>query len=85
VRKLYKKFLNRYVGFFQVLKKIGINTYQLNLSKKYRRLYRIFYISLLELYTRRPGVAPAKSINVNGENQYVVKAILDSREKKGKE
>jgi hypothetical protein len=67
VRKLYKKFLNRYVRPFQILKKIEINIYQLNLSKKYGRFYRIFHISLLELYTRRPGVTPAESIDVNGE------------------
>jgi hypothetical protein len=84
MRKVYKKFLNRYVKIFQILKKIGINTYQLNLSKKYTRLYRIFHISLLKLYTRRPGVALTEFINVNGEDQYVVKAILDSREKREK-
>jgi 3-hydroxy-3-methylglutaryl CoA synthase len=85
VRKLYKKILNRYVGSFQIFKKIGMNTYQLNLFKKYGRLHRTFYISLFELYTRRLDVASTKSINVNGENQYVVKAILDFREKREKE
>jgi hypothetical protein len=44
-----------------------MNTYQLNLFKKYERFHRIFYISLFKLYTRRPGVAPAESINVDGE------------------
>jgi hypothetical protein len=68
VRKLCKKFLNRYVKSFQILKKIEINVYQLNLFKKYRRLHRTFYISLFKLYTRRPDVAPAEPINVNGEN-----------------
>jgi hypothetical protein len=68
VRKLYKKFLNRYVGFFQIFKKIGINTYQLNLFKKYRRFHRIFHISLLKSYPRRPDVALTESINVNGED-----------------
>jgi hypothetical protein len=67
VRKLCKKFFNRYIKSFQIFKKIKINTYQLNLFKKYRRLHRIFYISLLKLYTRRPGVASAESINVDGE------------------
>jgi hypothetical protein len=84
VRKLYKKFLDRYVRSFQILKKIGINTYQLNLFKKYRRFHRTFHISLLKSYTRRPDVAPAELINVNGEDQYVVEAILDFREKRGK-
>jgi hypothetical protein len=61
-----------------------MNAYQLNLSKKYRRFYRIFHISLLKSYTWRPGVAPAEPINVNGEDQYIVKLILDFREKKRK-
>jgi hypothetical protein len=62
-----------------------MNTYQLNLFKKYRRLHRTFHISLFELYTRRSGVASAEFINVNGEKQYIVKAIFDSRVKRGKE
>jgi hypothetical protein len=52
---------------FQILKKIGMNIYQLNLFRKYKRFHRIFHISLFELYTRRPGVTPAESINVDGE------------------
>jgi hypothetical protein len=84
MRKLCKKLLNPYVGSFQIFKKIEINTYQLNLFKKYRRLHRIFYILLFELYTRRPGVTSTEFINVDGEDQYVVKTILDSREKRGK-
>jgi hypothetical protein len=85
MRKLYKKFLNRYVGSFQILKKIRMNIYQLNLFKKYGRLHRTFYISLFELYTQRPGVASTESIDVNGENQYVVEIIFDSREKREEE
>jgi hypothetical protein len=69
---------------FQIFKKIGMNAYQLNLSKKYGRLYRIFYILLLELYTRRPDVTPTEFIDVNGEEQYIVKTIFDSGVKKGK-
>jgi hypothetical protein len=61
-----------------------MNIYQLNLSKKYGRFHRTFHISLLKLYTRRLGVAPAEPINVDGEEQYVIKAIFDSRVKKGK-
>jgi hypothetical protein len=85
MRKSYKKLSNRYVESFQIFKKIGMNAYQLNLLKKYKRFYRIFHISLLKLYTRRPGVAPAESINVNGEEQYVVETVFDSRVKRGKE
>jgi hypothetical protein len=61
-----------------------MNVYQLNLSKKYKRFYRTFHILLFKSYTRRPGVAPATPINVDGEKQYIVKAILDSYIKKGK-
>jgi hypothetical protein len=67
IRKLYKKFSDRYVESFQIFKKIKMNAYQLNLFKKYGRFYRIFHISLLKLYTRRSGVAPTEFINVNGE------------------
>jgi hypothetical protein len=73
------------MGSFQIFKKIGMNIYQLNLFKKYGRLHRIFYISLFELYTRRSDVAPTESINVDGEKQYVVKAVFDFRVKRGKE
>jgi hypothetical protein len=73
------------VRSFQILKKIGINIYQLNLSKKYKRLYRIFHILLFKLYTRRSGATPAEFINVDGEKQYVVEVIFDSRIKRRKE
>jgi hypothetical protein len=79
IRKLYKKFSNRYVGSFQILKKIGMNIYQLNLFRKYRRFYCIFHISLFKFYTRRPDVAPAEFIDVDSEEQYVVEAVFDSR------
>jgi hypothetical protein len=62
-----------------------MNAYQLNLSKKYKRLYRTFHISLFKLYTRRPDVTSTEPINVDGEEQYIVEIILDSRIKKGKE
>jgi hypothetical protein len=67
VRKLYKKLSNRYVESFQILKKIRMNAYQLNLFRKYGRFYRTFHISLFKSYTRRPGVALMEFINVDGE------------------
>jgi hypothetical protein len=61
-----------------------MNVYQLNLFKKYGRFYRTFYISLFKLYTRRPGVTPTEFIDVNGEEQYIVEAVLDFRVKREK-
>ena len=53
VRRSCKKLINRYVGSFKVIKSVGHNAYELDLSEAYGRLYRTFSVSLFEPYVLR--------------------------------
>jgi hypothetical protein len=49
-RRAYKKLNDRFIGLFRVMKKVGRNTYKLNLLKRYGRLHKTFDVTLLEPY-----------------------------------
>ena len=84
MRKLYKKLTDRYIGSFKVTKAVGLNVYQLKLPEQYRRLYKIFYISLFKLYIRRAGEEPPGSISLNKNNKYPMESIQKERVLKSK-
>jgi hypothetical protein len=50
LRRFYKKLMERFIGPFTVEKAIKLNIYKFILSELYKRLYIIFYISLLKSY-----------------------------------
>jgi hypothetical protein len=49
-RKVYKKFNDRFISLFRVMKKDNKNIYKFNLFKRYERLYKTFDVTLLKLY-----------------------------------
>jgi hypothetical protein len=49
-RRACKKLNNRFISPFRVMKKVGRNTYKLNLLKRYGRLHKTFDVTLLEPY-----------------------------------
>jgi hypothetical protein len=51
-------------------KSISPNTYELELSEIYRRLYRIFPVSLLEPYSRKKDEKPLRPINLDKEDRF---------------
>jgi hypothetical protein len=53
VRKSCKKLTDRYIRPFKVFKFIGLNIYELEFFKIYKRLYRTFFVSLLKPYSRK--------------------------------
>jgi hypothetical protein len=53
-----------------MFKSINSNTYELELSKTYKRLYRTFLISLLEYYSRKKGEKPLKSVDFDKEDRF---------------
>jgi hypothetical protein len=75
VRKLYKKLTDRYVGPFKVSKFIGPNTYELELSEIYKKLYRTFSVSLLKSYSRKEGEEPPKPVDLDKEDRFQVESI----------
>ena len=74
-----KKLDNKFYGLFKVLAVIETQAYLLNLSDL-MQLYPIFHVSLLEPYggSNYPDKR-LEPILVDSKEQYVVKAILDSR------
>ena len=74
-----KKLDNKFYGPFKVLAVVGTQAYLLNLPDS-MQLHPIFHVSLLEPYggSNHPDERP-EPILVDGEEQYVVEAILDSR------
>jgi hypothetical protein len=63
-------------------KSINLNTYELELPKIYKRLYRTFLISLLEPYSRREDEEPPRPINFNKKDRFQVKNIRKKRDSK---
>ncbi len=64
MRKVSKKLANKFLRLFKIKKLINKNTYQLILSKSYKRIYHIFHISLLELYNKRKNIKISKSVKI---------------------
>jgi len=77
-RKLdYKK-----IGPFKILARIGTSAYKLDLTAS-MRIHNTFHISLLELYNdnklRSQRSEPPLPIIIEGETEYELEEILDSR------
>ena len=82
LRKASRKLAERFIGPFEVLKVISANAYTLKLPKKYGRLHNTFHVSLLEPYSKRPGSGVPAPIDLQGEEEWEVDKILDSRQTK---
>ena len=75
-----KKLDYKYYGLFKIEKPIGKQVYQLKLPEK-MKIYNVFYISLLESYTKTndSNVSASSPIVVKGEDEYKVEEIFDSQ------
>ena len=77
------------MGLFKVKEKAGESglPYQLELPERIR-IRDVFYVSLLELYLEsrivRRVQEPAPLVEVEGELEWEVKVILDSKVERGK-
>lgn len=80
IRRASRKLADRYIGPFEVLKKIGKNAYRLQLPPKYGRIHNTFHVSLLEPFHRRPGYVVPEAIDIDNEEEWEVEKILDMRE-----
>ncbi len=70
------------LGLFTIMKQINIVTFQLKLPNS-MKIHSMFHVSLLEPYHAAtiPGKThkPPPAIIVNGEQEYEVEEILNSR------
>jgi hypothetical protein len=73
------KLLPRWVGPFQVSKRVGTQAYELNLPSRWK-VHDVFHVSLLERYRRDGSVQPPPPVEVlEGEDEYEVEQVLDHR------
>ena len=78
LRRAMKKLSDKNIGPFQIEAKLGQNAYRLRLPQQYGRLHSTFHVSLLSPYHRRPGEEPPVPVEIEGEEEYEVEAILDA-------
>jgi hypothetical protein len=65
-----------------VFKFIGPNAYELKFFKTYKRLYRMFSMSLLKPYSRKESEKPSKPINLDKKDRFQVESIRKERDSK---
>ena len=73
-----RKLADKFIGPFQIEEAVGPNAYRVALPQKYGRIHSTFHVSLLRLYHRRPGTEPPDPVDIDGEEAFVVEAILDA-------
>ena len=78
-----KKFSEKYLGPFKVIEKAGSVSYKLQLPDYLRRIHPVFHVSQLEPVTPNsiPNQIqpPPPPIEVDGEEEYNVAEVLDSK------
>jgi hypothetical protein len=79
MRRASKKLTDKFLGLFRVIAIRGKNAYKLELPKSYSRIHPTFHVTLLEPYQRREGVKLPEPIKIDGEDEWEVERILDTR------
>lgn len=77
MRKVSQKLADKFLAPFQVVERIGKNSYRLKLPQEYGRLHPTFHVSPLQRYHRRPGTEPPDPVDIDGEEEWIVEEILD--------
>ena len=75
-----KKLRARFVGPFRVMERIGKIAYRLDLRGKFKDVHNIFHVSQLKKHI--PGGSstnPPELIQVEGEEQFKVEALLQHK------
>ena len=70
-----RKLLHRFLGPFEILKKVGKLAYELRLPPN-MEMHDVFHVSLLRPYKRGEGAAPPPAVLPDSELEYEVEAIL---------
>ena len=82
-----KKLDSKRLGPYRISKVISSHAFRLDLPRTLRFLHPVFHMSLLEPH--RPNTIPNRAfppplpVEVDGETEYEVAAILDSRRQRG--
>jgi hypothetical protein len=75
----------KFIGPYEVVKKIGSVAYKLTLPEIMSRIHPVFHVSLLNPYLDggRENVIPPPVV-VNGEAWYIIEKVIDHRDFKNK-
>ena len=89
-----KKLLDKRIGPFEVLEKVGKVAYRIKLPHKLRLLHSVFHVSKLtryhatDLFSSRPPQLirppPDSEIKIDGQDAWEVEEIIDKRVRKKK-
>ncbi|MBW0580516.1 hypothetical protein O181_120231, partial [Austropuccinia psidii MF-1] len=85
-----KKLSERWLGPFEVWKKVGSHAYHLNLPLKWKSVHSVFHVSLLEplknssIPNQNKFPPPPPPILVEEQEEWEVAQVLDSKLKRGK-
>ena len=80
-----RKLDHNYVGPFEVTAAWGKQSYKVQLPPSYRSIHPVFHVLLLEPYNTREGKLPPPGPElVDGEEEYIIEAILQRQKKRGK-
>ena len=82
--RVCKKLANHFLRPFKIEKMINLNVYKLELLKQYSRIHLMFYVFLLKLYKKWPGVETSELIIVKNIKEYIMKRVLDAHVKQSK-
>ena len=81
-----QKLSERQLGLFEIIKVVSPNAMKLKLPASYK-IHNVINVSRLKLYkepTAGQRVTPPEPVEVEGQPEYEVEEVLDSRLKKGK-
>lgn len=77
-KRLKKKLDFKWLGPFTVMERVGTQAYKLDLPLQYP-IHDVFHVSLLERYRQRPGAEPPEPQEIEGNLEFNVERILDTR------
>ena len=86
INRLARKLSERQLELFEIIKVVSPNAMKLKLPASYK-IHDVINVSWLRLYkepTAGQRVTPPEPVKVEGQPEYEVEEVLDSRLKKGK-
>jgi hypothetical protein len=80
-----KKLDHRFYGPYPVIERVGTQAYRLKLLQEVGNIHDVFHVSLLEPYISdgRTAPEPPPPIELDGQEEYELEAILQSGYRRG--